>query len=142
MLKIDFGSGYNTKQNFKTCDVTGSPFLDYYYNGTSIEGLDFDSVDEFYSRNVIHHIDNLEYTLKLLYSYLKQHGTLTIIECRKEYYSTNYFLDVLWYREIIPRPEIFIAKEYRDYISIMLQIGFRLCDRYFENEKEVSVWKK
>lgn len=142
MLKIDFGSGYNPKEGFKTCDITTSPMLDYYFNGMVIDELEFKSVDEFYSRNVLHHIENLEYTLKLLYRYLKQHGTLTIIECRKEFYETNYFLDILWYRGIIPRPEIFISKEYRDYNSIMVSIGFRLYHRYFENEKEVSIWKK
>ena len=29
MLKIDFGSGYNPNKEYKTCDITGSPILDY-----------------------------------------------------------------------------------------------------------------
>ena len=32
MLKIDFGSGYNPRKGYKTCDITYSPFLDYVYD--------------------------------------------------------------------------------------------------------------
>ena len=50
MLKIDFGSGYNPKKGFKTCDITFSPYLDYVYDKENniILDLNKNSVDEFY----------------------------------------------------------------------------------------------
>lgn len=49
-LCIDFGSGYNPKAGYKTCDVTTFPQLDFQYDGKDkIVGLREKSVDVFYS---------------------------------------------------------------------------------------------
>ena len=46
-LCIDFGSGYNPKTGYKTCDVTTLPQLDIQYDGKDeIVGLREKSVDE------------------------------------------------------------------------------------------------
>ena len=84
MLKIDFGSGYNPNKEYKTCDITGSPILDYMYDKKdTILDLKEKSVDEFYLRNVVHHIPDLKRTFKCLKKYLKNGGKIKIIECMK-----------------------------------------------------------
>lgn len=62
-LCIDFGSGYNPKAGYKTCDITTFPQLDFQYDGKDeIVGLREKSVDVFYLRNVVHHIPDLQRT--------------------------------------------------------------------------------
>lgn len=143
-LKIDFGSGYNHKNNFKSCDFTLCPLLDYHYDidKNIIEDLDFESVDEFYIRNVIHHLPDIKYTLTCLDKYLKIGGYLTIIDVRKEFYKQNVFLDRLWYRFIIPRNDIWFSEVYREYKQIILGMNYKLVRFYNKEEKEVSIWKK
>lgn len=66
-LCIDFGSGYNPKTGYKTCDVTTLPQLDFLYDGKDeIVGLREKSVDVFYLRNVVHHIPDLQRTFTTL----------------------------------------------------------------------------
>lgn len=144
MLKIDFGSGYNPLEEYKSCDITESPMLDFYYdyeNDKIIELCD-SSVDEFYLRNVIHHIPDLKKTFSCLSKYLKDDGILKIIDVRSEYYLQNKILDVLWYRYIIPRYEIWISYKYRDYFSLLKELGYKELEYYIEEEKEISIWKK
>lgn len=129
MLKIDFGSGYNPKKGFKTCDITFSPYLDYVYDKENniILDLNKNSVDEFYCKNVLHHT-NIKKVVKCLYSYLKPNGTLIIIEPQEKYYEQNRCLDIFWYRYIYPRYEITIPPIKRiNYIEI--------CSKYFKIEK-------
>ena len=84
MLKIDFGSGYNPNKEYKTCDITGSPILNYLYDKKdTILNLKEKSVDEFYLRNVVHHIPDLKRTFKCLKKYLKNGGKIKIIEWNK-----------------------------------------------------------
>jgi ubiquinone/menaquinone biosynthesis C-methylase UbiE len=144
MLKIDFGSGYNPKEGYKTCDITKAPYLNYYYDIKSNEiiGLKESTVDKFHLRNVIHHIEDIDVVLNKLHTYLKTDGIVEIIECRKEHYKSNFFLDRLWYRFIIPRNEIWFSETYRDYTKVLNQLGFTLIHKEYINEKEVSLWKK
>lgn len=76
-LCIDFGSGYNPKTGYKTCDITTFPQLDFQYDGKDeIVGLREKSVDVFYLRNVVHHIPDLQRTFTTLKKYLKVGGKL------------------------------------------------------------------
>jgi len=77
-LKIDFGSGYNPKSGYKTCDITNAPFLDFAYDGEKIIGCKKNSVDEFYLRNVIHHIPNLKEVFLMFHFYLKRNGKIRL----------------------------------------------------------------
>lgn len=144
ILKIDFGSGYNPNSEYKTCDITYLPNLDYVYDmyENSIIGLEENSVDEFYMRNVVHHIKDLKEVFQMLYGYLKNNGTIKIIDARKEYFEKNVILDIIWYRYVIPRYEIWFSRQYRDYFSILEDLGFRLMSKEYFEEKEVTVWKK
>lgn len=141
-LKIDFGSGYNPKEGYKTCDITNAPFLDFAYDGKEIIGCGKNSVDEFYLRNVVHHIPNLEEVFSMFSLYLKRNGTIKIIDVRKEYYKKNVILDILWYRYVIPRREVWFSTTYRDYGCILKKLGFELVSHTFQKEKEVTIWKK
>lgn len=142
MLKIDFGSGYNPYPGYKTCDITASPFLDFFYDGKEIVGCKENSVTEFYLRNVVHHIQNLEEVFAMLQLYLKKNGTIKIIEARKDYYKQNVILDIIWYRYVIPRREIWFSTFYRNYFEILKKVGFELVEQRYEKEKEVSLWRK
>lgn len=68
-------------------------------------------------------------------------GTIEIVECSKEYYNTNYYLDYLWYRFIIPRYEIWFSKNYRDYILAAESHGFIVTNRFKKYEKEYTTLK-
>lgn len=141
MLCIDFGSGYSPRKGYKTCDFVPLPSLDYYYNGEDIIGLET-TCDRFLLRNVIHHLSDITKVVKLLKTKLHKGGRVEIIECRKEYYKTNDFLDSLWYNGIVPRKDITWSKEYRDYKRILREEGFKLVKEYLQAEKEVSIWEK
>ena len=144
MLKIDFGSGYNPNREYKTCDITYSPTLDYVYDikKQTILGLEENAVDEFYLRNVVHHIKELEMTFLVLKRYLKKGGILHIIEANKEHFTQNVILDIFWYRWLIPRQEIWFSQYYRDYKKILQKIGFMKKAEMQKEEKEESIWIK
>ena len=144
MLKIDFGSGYNPQKEYKTCDITYMPYLDYVYDveTNTIIGCKENIVDEFYLRNVVHHIKDLKRTFFCLKRYLKKGGEIKIIDVRKENFDTNVVLDIIWYRYVIPRYEVWFSRTYRDYFKVLKKMNFKLIDKYYENEKEVSIWKK
>lgn len=143
-LKIDFGSGYNPNKDYKVCDITWLPNLDYVYDQENnvILGCESTSVDEFYLRNVVHHIPDLKKTFKCLLSYLKDDGEIKIIDVRKNFYKQNVILDILWYRYVIPRYEVWFSKHYRDYFKILESLGMKRVEYYIQDEKEVSVWRK
>ena len=144
MLKIDFGSGYNPQKEYKTCDITYMPYLDYVYDveTNTIIGCKENTVDEFYLRNVVHHIKDLKRTFSCLERYLKKGGEIKIIDVRKENFDTNVVLDIIWYRYVIPRYEVWFSRTYRDYFKVLKKMNFKLIDKYYEKEKEVSIWKK
>lgn len=139
MLQIDFGSGYNPLEGFKTCDFVPNPKLDYFYHDGEIEGLN-EPVDWFRLRNVVHHLPDIRKTIQDLKKYLAKDGVIEIIEVCKEKYKSNVFLDKLWYRFIIPRKDIYFSTEWRDYYSIMKQEGFRCRYHALEGEKEYTEW--
>ncbi len=143
-LKIDFGSGYAHNKDYKSCDITFSPILDfvYDYKKNKILYCKINSVDEFYLRNVVHHLPDIEKTFKCLKKYLKKGGIIKIIDVNKNYFKQNLFLDRLWYRFIIPQNEIWFSEVYRDYKSILKDMNFQVLENYVIAEKEVSVWKK
>lgn len=146
MVKIDFGSGYNPKKGYKTCDFTMLPFLDYISINNKIYDKNGEikesSISKIRCRNVIHHIKNLDELFYNFNRYLKKNGKLEIIDCREEYYYANWFMDNLWYRYIIPRPEVWFSNEYRNYINICKKYGFKVKSIKYKNEKEIYILKK
>ena len=64
------------------------------------------------------------------------------IDARKEYFTQNVILNIIWYRYVIPRYEIWFAKTYRDYSKVLTKLGFVKIDYYISKEKEVSIWQK
>lgn len=117
--KLDFGSGHNPRDGYQTCDITQSPYLDYAFDTESYRiSCDDHVFDEVYLRNVIHHVADLPRLFAELQRVLKRGGHLVIEDCRRDHYRTNIILDVVWYRYIIPRYEVWFAPVYRDYISM------------------------
>lgn len=139
-LCIDFGSGHNPKKGYKTCDVTTNPMLDYQYDGKDyILGLEENTVDVFYIRNVIHHIPDLRRTFKAIRKYLKHNGKLIIIDCNKKCFDANVMLDKIWYRHV-GNNNMFISETYRDYISILAELGFKQIFYKQLKEKEITIY--
>ena len=136
MLKIDFGSGYNPQKNFKTCDMTFAPYLDYVYDKENniILNLEEHSVDIFRLKNVLHHC-NIDNVVQCLKKYLKSNGEIIIIEPKIQYYESNRCLDIFWYRYIYPRYEISIPPIKRiNYVDIFLKYDFMI---YKKDENEI-----
>lgn len=114
--------------------------MDFQYDGKDeIVGLREKSVDVFYLRNVVHHIPDLQRTFTTLKKYLKVGGKLVVIDCNKDHYKTNVFLDNLWYRFVGNNNEIFISKQYRDYINVLIKLGFKQL--YYKSFKEKEITK-
>lgn len=143
-LKIDFGSGYNPNKDYKACDITWLPNLDYVYDqeNNAILGCEDNSVDEFYLRNVVHHIPNMEKTFSCLLRYLKADGEIKIIDVRREYFKQNVILDILWYRYVTPRYEVWFSTHYRNYFKVLENLGMERVSYFIQDEKEVSVWRR
>lgn len=143
MIRIDFGSGYNPKKGYSICDITYSPYLDYVYDleTNQIIGLEENSVDEFYLKNVLHH-SNIEAVAKCLFYYLKQDGFITVIEPLPEKYESNRCLDIYWYRYIYPRYEYSIPPIVReDYVKIFAK--YLEIDSHTTNEiYDIYTFKK
>ena len=126
---LDFGSGYNPKKNWKTCDIYG--YVDYYFDPIEYKiDADDNIFDGIMCRNVIHHIKDLNKLSKEFSRVMKSSSSLFIIESNKEHYSSNYYLDYLWYRYIIPRYEIWFSNEYRD------------CRNYFNQDFDLFYYGK
>ncbi len=140
MNRLDFGSGYNPEGNYETCDIYG--YVDYYFDPieykTDAEDKSFDIIR---CRNVIHHIKNLKKLSKEFTRILKDGGLIEIIEPRKEYYSSNYYLDYLWYRFIIPRYEVWFSNKYRDCRDYFCE-KFTLEYHEIQDEKEIFIFMK
>jgi len=151
MLKIDFGSGYNLKKDYRSCDFITSPGLDFFYDknknmiidktGKEIED---ESVDVFRIRNVIHHITDIKPLIYYLYKKLKRDGVLFIIDCKEEFYLKNTILDIIWYRFLKNYNEIKIIPYYRDYNKIIKEtFNFGSCFLFYnKNEKQASLFYK
>lgn len=144
-IKIDFGSGYNPRKGFMTCDFVPSPNLDFLFTGDDIinqYGESIENINIIYIRNVLHHIEELDNVLNLLYNKLSYDGIIIIEEARKEYYAQNYTLDCLWYRYVLPRDDIWFSEIYRDYKSILETLGLVNIKWNVNKEKEMSIWLK
>lgn len=147
-MKIDFGSGYNPRSGYKTCDVTDSPALDYVYDtktqkivSKNNRPIKSESVDVIRVKNVLHHIPVLEPVLKEFFRVLKIRGKIIVIEPTKESYRSNWILDNLWYRFVIPRPEVWFSSIYRDYKN-ELRLWFTIYRNVVKSEKEYTVFVK
>ena len=149
-MKIDFGSGYNPKSGYKTCDVTGSPALDYIYdietsrirtNEMFSLILASGSADVIRMKNVLHHVEDYGKLISELFRVLKWGGKLIVIEPTPEAYYSNWCLDNLWYRYVIPRPEIWISPIYRDYKKELTK-WFSLDRMIVKLEKEYTITTK
>ena len=79
---------------------------------------------------------------KCLLPKLRKNAKIIIIECRKEFYYANFFLDTLWYRSIIPDLSLYISHEYRDYRKNLEMLGFNIKQQSFKDEKEEVVFAK
>lgn len=138
MNKLDFGSGYNPKDGYKTCDIYG--YVDYYFDPIEYKINSNDNeFDVIRCRNVIHHIKDLNKLSEEFNRVLKKGGILEIIEVNKDNFSSNYFLDYLWYRYVIPRYEVWFCNYYRDCRNYFNE--FDLLSYKKENEKEFFVFK-
>lgn len=138
-MKLDFGSGYNPRKGYLTCDFTSNPFLDFHFENYKIvnkhgEKVKSNSFDEIVCRNVLHHISNLELVIFELQRVLNHNGKLRIIEPNKDYFKQNVFLDKLWYRFINDRKDIWFSETYRDYQYIL--------NKYFSSSKMVLQGEK
>lgn len=146
-MKLDFGSGHNPKKGYYSCDITGNPKLDFHCDPDTFcifDKLGYEDTclfEEIHIRNVIHHINNLERFFTSLKFKLTFDGILTIIDCNEEYYQKNLTLDILWYRYLIPRYDIYICKKYRDIEPIMESLGFELISKRCKEEKITYKWK-
>ena len=138
--KLDFGSGYNLKKGYKSCDIIKKPFLDYICVDNKILCED-NLFNTIHVRNVLHHIYNIEDIILEFNRVLKKNGLLIIIDVRKKYYKSNVILDILWYRYILPDYNIYISKKYRDYISVIKKY-FKLVSKKYKQEKEITIFIK
>lgn len=142
-LCVDFGCGYNPKVGFKTCDITTNPMLDYWYDGyENIVGLEENSVDVFFLRNVVHHIPDLQKTFRTIRKYLKRNGKLIVIDCNKTHFQANVILDKIWYRHVGNNFDIYIAESYRDYTVVLTELGFKQLFYKQLKEKEITIYER
>jgi ubiquinone/menaquinone biosynthesis C-methylase UbiE len=147
-MKIDFGSGYNPRKGYATCDRVTLPNLDFWYDpdmdkiiGKDLLPITDNSVDLVRAKNVIHHIENLNPVFEELFRVLKEGGKLIIIEPNEKAYPVNEFLDRLWYRSIIPQEKLWFAITYRYYRNLLT----RWADSvkvYYKDEKEYVIATK
>jgi ubiquinone/menaquinone biosynthesis C-methylase UbiE len=136
MKRLDFGSGHNPKPGYLTCDITQAPFLDYSFDPENYKITAEDGeFDEVFIRNVIHHVPDLDRMFEEIHRVVKPSGIVMIEDCSEEHYSANKILDKLWYRFVIPRPEVFISESYRNCLDILKE-RFIVDKREFEEEKE------
>jgi len=141
-MLLDFGSGYRPRKGFKTCDVSGWA-VDYHFDTGYyiIEGLVANSVFFLHCRNVLHHIPKLEYLVEEFHRVIMPGGLLQIIDCAQEQFPANVFLDRLWYRGIIPRPETWFSEHYRNYGIVFSEL-FTLVNYHKQEEKEFYLFRK
>jgi ubiquinone/menaquinone biosynthesis C-methylase UbiE len=142
LRKLDFGSGYNPRKGYMTCDMTNSPFLDFCYDSDlNFLSCDNDYFDKINIKNVFHHIKNLEECVMELYRVLKTGGLIVLTDVCREKYLSNYNLDYLWYRIINVNYDIWFSSKYRNYFKIM-EAFFKIKRRFKFKEKEISIWIK
>lgn len=139
-MKLDYGSGYNPKKGYKTSDVTGSPYLDYHIHDLRVN-CQPEIFDEVHCRNVVHHVrpEKLSKLFNEFIRILKPHGKLTISE--PEDFTSNKCLDVLWYRFVIPRPDIYIGNEHVDFTPYIPK-KLEKQEEFRDHSNVVMIYKK
>lgn len=139
---LDFGSGYKPEPGFMTCDIGGSSALDYYFKDNKIT-CNKETFDVIRCRNVLHHVEDLNRLFKEFWRALKPGGGIIIVEPRQEIFQENVALDHLWYRLVMPRYEVWYAKEYREYVKEARKVGFTsLMKMPLCRELEIAVLSK
>lgn len=137
-MKLDYGSGHNPRKGYKTSDITGAPFLDYTINPYTYRvNCPNNTFDEILVRNVFHHITQPNNLLKELKRILTRDGKVVIVEPTEEAYPANVALDKLWYRYIIPRPEIYICEQYRDITKVVHKFFHIAAVKYYDEKQTV-----
>jgi len=144
MFKLDFGSGYNPEKGYYKCDITRSPTIDFLFDRYSYTIIDIEdsSIDLIRCKNVIHHVKDLEHLFIEFNRVLKVGGIVNIIEPTKDNYMTNKILDIIWYRFLVQRYDIWFSNNYRDYISIINKIGFVKINEVILDKYEYLNFKK
>ena len=136
-MKVDFGSGHSPKKGFKTCDITGMSYLDYTFDPFNYKiDCPTDFIAELHCRNVLHHIPDLDRLFAEFSSKMVAGGKVVVTEPRQECFKVNTILDVLWYRYVIPRYDIWICDQYRDYVAAASKY-FRIVSLVVAEEKEI-----
>lgn len=143
MICLDFGSGYNPKDGYLTCDRTSSPKLDFVFDPDAYKIIDVDDnhFDVIRCRNVIHHVHDLRKLFLEFQRTLKVNGKLIIIEPTRKSYKSNLILDILWYRFVIPRYEVWFSPKYREYVDTLKQLKFKE-ESHTEGEKEYYTFRR
>jgi ubiquinone/menaquinone biosynthesis C-methylase UbiE len=144
MPYLDFGSGYNPKDGYLKCDFTYSPTLDFIFDNQKYKIINAENkyFDIIRCKNVIHHIQDIRKLFLEFQRVLKINGKLIIIEPSEKNYKTNLILDILWYRFIIPRYEIWFSNKYRDYASYLEELNFGKLLRTEIKEKEYYIFRR
>jgi len=144
MLGLDFGSGYNPRDGYLTCDCVYSPKLDFVFDREKYKVIDAPSqiFDKIYCRNVIHHVPNLTRLFLEFRRLLKIDGSLMIVEPTRDSFKTNQILDIVWYRFVIPQYDIWFSSKYRDYNNVLKKLGFIEECRGKLLEKEYYVFRR
>ncbi len=125
LRRLDFGSGYNPAPGFETCELNAHPCVDHDFRNGRITCCK-ETFDVIRCRNVLHHIKDLDALFQEFRRVLKPGGGILIIDSRPEIFPETVSLDYLWYRMVIPRPDIWCAKEYRDYVEVARSWAFKL----------------
>ena len=63
------------------------------------------------------------------------------LEYLQEHYKTNVSLDNLWYRFVNNNNRIFISNNYRDYINVLIKLGFKQLYYKLFKEKEITKYE-
>ncbi|AID17831.1 SAM-dependent methyltransferase [Bacillus phage JBP901] len=135
-MKLDYGSGRQPKQGFKSSDFIGTPCYDYYIKDYKVLDLADNTCDVIHCRNVIHHIPKKD--LPILFAefkrLLKPGGKLIISEPREEFHKQNLILDLIWYRWVNYDTNIMIPYEYVNYKEFLTDFTLLSTADEYNNE--------
>lgn len=141
-MLLDFGSGHQPRRGFQLCDVDGWA-IDYQFDPDRyrIQDLPDSSVRLLRCRNVLHHVPDLERIMVEFSRVVQPGGNVLVVEAAPEHFAANVFLDRLWYRGVLNRPEIWYAEQYRDYEAIFNQL-FTCVNTTRQEEKEIKLFRR
>jgi len=141
-MKLDYGSGRQPKEGFKSSDFCGAPNYDYYIINYKVLDINDSICEVIHCRNVIHHIPekDLSTLFKEFDRLLRDDGILIISEPREEYHEQNKFLDMLWYNFLVKDNTIMIPDKYVNYKKYLTQ--FEIVDRIEEYQNEIITLRK